>query len=379
MNNAIYSELNDRDGNKIKRAIMKNMMRILTALLLISISAIAFAANEFDPETDIMITHFVNKGELKDGDQFKVLLSLEVPNDYHITDSDLFYVDIESAPDYSFTTKILTKKIKHNELPTYKGKVDILLDGTYKITENENIVNFGYQICSELGDESCFMPVDKELKIDFSLIDPDVFKGIEQINHKGEAGEITEQNSPETSIFGALFGGDDEMTIEEKLAGILEGSQTWTLLVFLIAFLGGMLDSMTPCVYPIIPVVISYMGAKSGSKKSAGFFLSLFFVIGLAITYSIVGLLASFLGGMFGVGDLAANPIVRVGIAMVFTVLALSMFGLWDMNLISSNQQTKLMKKGKESKGILGAVLIGMVSGVVAAPCVGPVLAVLLM
>jgi len=54
------------------------------------------------------------------------------------------------------------------------------------------------------------------------------------------------------------------------------------------------------------------------------------------------------------------------------------MFGLWDMNLISSEQQTKLMQKGKESSGVVGAVIIGMVSGVVAAPCVGPVLAVLL-
>ncbi|MDA3884911.1 MAG: sulfite exporter TauE/SafE family protein, partial [Candidatus Delongbacteria bacterium] len=358
---------------------MKNIMKILTVMLLMVVSVVAFSANEFDPETDIKITHFVDKGNLNDGEQFKVLLSLEVPDDYHITDSDLFYVDTESAPDFSLTYKIVSDKVMHHDLPVYKGKVDVLLDGTYKDTTTENVIYFGYQICSELGDESCYMPVDKELKIDFSLIAPDVFEGIDQIDHKEETGEITEPDNPEVSIMGALFGGDDEMTIEEKLAGILEGSQTWTLLVFLIAFLGGILDSMTPCVYPIIPVVISYMGAKSGSKKSAGFFLSLFFVVGLAITYSIVGLLASFLGGVFGVGDLAANPIVRVGIAMVFTVLALSMFGLWDMNLISSDQQTKLMKKGKESKGILGAVLIGMVSGVVAAPCVGPVLAVLLM
>lgn len=358
---------------------MNNLIRIITALLLITISVIAFPSNEFNPETDVKITHFVNKADIEEGDSFKVLLSLEVPENYHITDSDLFYVDTETAPDYNFSSKVITEKVKHHDTPVYKGKVDILLDGTYKVTESENIVNFGYQICSELGDESCFMPVDRQLKIDFSLIAPEVFEGIDQINVKTENGEITSEPSSEAGVIDALFGGDDDMTIEEKLAAILEGSQTWTLLVFIIAFLGGILDSMTPCVYPVIPVVISYMGAKSGSKKSSGFFLSLFFVVGLAITYSVVGLLASFLGGVFGVGDLAANPIVRVGIAIVFTVLALSMFGLWDMNLISSEQQTKLMKKGKESKGIIGAVIIGMVSGVVAAPCVGPVLAVLLM
>ena len=77
-----------------------NIMKILTVLLLLLISVIVFPAKEFDPETDIKITHFVNKADLKEGDQFKVLLSLEVPNDYHITDSDLFYVDTESAPDF---------------------------------------------------------------------------------------------------------------------------------------------------------------------------------------------------------------------------------------------------------------------------------------
>ncbi|MBN2790488.1 MAG: sulfite exporter TauE/SafE family protein [Candidatus Delongbacteria bacterium] len=358
---------------------MRNIYKVLITLLLVMIYSTAFSIEEFDPETDVKISQYVNKADLKDGDEFKMLLSLDVPENYHITDSDLFYFDAENAAEYALSFKIMTGKVKHHDIPVYRGKVDVLFDGTYKLSESDNIINFGYQICSEIGDESCFMPVDKELKIDFSLVSPEVFEGIEQIDHKEENGTIADQGGPENGVIDALFGGDDEMTIEEKLAAILEGSQTWTLLVFIIAFLGGILDSMTPCVYPVIPVVISYMGAKSGSKKSSGFFLSLFFVVGLAITYSIVGLLASFLGGVFGVGDLAANPIVRVGIAIVFVVLASSMFGMWDMNLISSEQQTKLMKKGKESKGIIGAIIIGMVSGVVAAPCVGPVLAVLLM
>jgi len=180
--------------------------------------------------------------------------------------------------------------------------------------------------------------------------------------------------------------GDAGKSLEERLFsflglesddGNLSEALKWSFLIFILAFLGGVLDSMTPCVYPIIPVVISYMGAKSGSKKRAGFVLSLFFVLGLSITYSIVGLLASFLGDKFGVGSFVGNPWVMVSIATIFFVLSLSMFGFYDINLMSSSSKTKMMQKNYG--GPLGAVFLGAVSGIIAAPCVGPVLAALLL
>lgn len=340
------------------------------ALLLTLLATFVFSVQEFDPEKDVSIANYFEKNEFSSGDDFRMIISIGLPEEFHISDNDLLYFDTTGFPDINAEAKNIAGKTVYKGETVYKGTVDFIFEGNF--TENaDRSVLVGYQICSETGDESCYMPVEKELKIDFSSIDPSMFE------IKETSPEIKNDKSFK-DLFGVFSGESESMTIEERLAAILEGSQTWTLLVFVIAFLGGILDSMTPCVYPVIPVVISYMGAKSGKKKSAGFTLSLFFVIGLAITYSVVGLLASFLGGIFGVGDIAANPVVRVVIASIFTILALSMFGLWDMNLISSEQQTKLMQKGKESSGVIGAVIIGMVSGVVAAPCVGPVLAVLL-
>jgi thioredoxin:protein disulfide reductase len=348
------------------------MKKILPGLLIL-ISFTMFAQNDFDPEKDITLQNWFEKGAYRQGEQFKMLVSINVPEGYHITDGELFYFDTTGFPELEPDGKNIRGETIYKGEKVFKGEVSYLFTGNFSDTVNKKIIS-AYQICSELGNESCYMPVERELLIDFGSVDGSKFTTAES---KKEPSVTVDEKSV-GNVFKAFWGSDDDMTIEEKLAAILEGSHTWTLLVFLIAFLGGILDSMTPCVYPVIPVVISYMGAKSGNKKSAGFFLSLFFVVGLAITYSIVGLLASFLGGIFGVGDIAANPVVRVVIASIFTILALSMFGLWEMNVISSDQQTKWMKKGKENKGILGAVIIGMVSGVVAAPCVGPVLAVLL-
>lgn len=350
-------------------------MKKIILTVLFGAAIFAFGQNDFDPEKNVSINHYFDKIGIKSGDDFRLLVSIEVPEGYHITDSEYFYFDTAGFPELKPEGKNISGKSSHKNDPVYKGIINYVFEGIYKDSLDKSIT-VAYQICSETGDESCFMPVERKLEIDFSKTDPSKF--ISENKAAEKTTEIIAADKTVGDVLDAFAGNDDEMSIEEKLAAILEGSETWTLLVFLIAFLGGILDSMTPCVYPVIPVVISYMGAKSEKKKSTGFFLSLFFVLGLAITYSVVGLLASFLGGIFGVGDIAANPYVRVIIASIFTILALSMFGVWDMNLISSDQQTKWMSKGKESKGILGALIIGMVSGVVAAPCVGPVLAVLL-
>lgn len=350
-------------------------MKFLSLLSVLLITLTVFSQSEFDPEKDVKINTYFNEKVENNGEPFKLIIELNVPDGYHITHGDYFYFDTSGVPELEDPGKIVIGKTTYKDEPVYKGRIQYLINGNYDDTVGKELL-VGYQICNELGDESCYMPVEKEITLDFLNIKPEIFV----LESQSENIPEIKKESDSDNIMKIFFGeDDDDQTIEERLAAILEGSQTWTLLVFLIAFLGGILDSMTPCVYPVIPVVISYMGSRSEKKKSAGFFLSLFFVLGLATTYSIVGLLASFLGGVFGVGDLAANPVVRVGIAAVFTVLALSMFGFWDMNLISSQKQTEWMQKGKENKGILGALIIGMVSGLVAAPCVGPVLAVLLM
>lgn len=148
----------------------------------------------------------------------------------------------------------------------------------------------------------------------------------------------------------------------------LDEKGLWAAL--LLVFLAGVASSFTPCVYPLIPITISLFGARDVATRREGFALSLVYVLGIVLTYSVMGLGAAALGGVFG--GAMQSPIVVVGISVLFFVLALSSLGLFEIKL-PAGLQTKLGQTGK--KGYFGALLMGLVAGLIAAPCVGPIVA----
>jgi thioredoxin:protein disulfide reductase len=133
-------------------------------------------------------------------------------------------------------------------------------------------------------------------------------------------------------------------------------------------FVGGILTSFTPCVYPLIPLTVSFFGA-SGAGAFRGFLLSVFFVLGMAAMYSILGVSAAASGAVFG--SVMSNPIVMGIVAAIFVAFSLSMFGAFKITL-SSSFMSRLMGIG--GVGFGGAFLAGTVAGIIAAPCTGPVL-----
>jgi thioredoxin:protein disulfide reductase len=137
----------------------------------------------------------------------------------------------------------------------------------------------------------------------------------------------------------------------------------------LAAFLGGLLVSLTPCVYPMVAVTVSVFGAKKARSRWQGIALSSAFVFGIMVMFVALGLVAAFTGSVFG-GALQ-NTWVVLAISALFAVMALSMFGFFELSLPSS-LLNRLAQVG--GIGIRGAFLLGLVSGVVASPCTGPVL-----
>ncbi|HCF57421.1 MAG TPA: cytochrome C biogenesis protein [Myxococcales bacterium] len=137
----------------------------------------------------------------------------------------------------------------------------------------------------------------------------------------------------------------------------------------LLIFLGGLLTALTPCVYPLIPITVSVFGARQASSRSRAIGLTSVYVLGIAVMFTSLGILAALTGRAFG--SVLGNPWVVVGLAALFTLFAASMFGAFDFQLPSS-LQTKLGGMGKA--GFAGAFGMGLVAGVVAAPCTGPVL-----
>ena len=140
------------------------------------------------------------------------------------------------------------------------------------------------------------------------------------------------------------------------------------LYVLLLVFGAGVLSSFTPCVYPLIPITVSVFGARQASSRLEGFTLSLTYVAGIAVTYSILGVAAASFGTIFG--RAMQSPVVLAVVAVVFVALALSSFGLFTFQL-PGKMQDLLGRVGRA--GYLGALLMGLFAGLLAAPCVGPI------
>ncbi len=152
-----------------------------------------------------------------------------------------------------------------------------------------------------------------------------------------------------------------------RLGALLaEGS----LLAFGVAFAGGVATSLTPCVYPLIPITVSIFGARKAGSRREAMALSGLYVLGIAAMYSALGVGAALTGRAFG--SVMQNPWVIGLVALVLAAMAASMFGAFELRLPSA-WQARL--SGVGGAGRAGAFGMGLVSGIIAAPCTGPVLA----
>jgi thiol:disulfide interchange protein DsbD len=209
---------------------------------------------------------------------------------------------------------------------------------------------FRYQACN---DEICLAPANQEVRIPI---------------------RIATLEQPSRPINSDLFG---SVAMDQSLGGTLGLAETnlgllieergWTL-TLLALFVLGLALNLTPCVYPMIPVTIGYFSKQSEGRTSRVFGLALMYLLGIAVTYSLMGVAAALTGQMFGA--LLQNAWVLVGIAVIMVALALSLFGVYQIQAPNFIRQKV---SGDSGGGVLGALSMGLVVGIVAAPCVGPV------
>jgi thioredoxin:protein disulfide reductase len=155
------------------------------------------------------------------------------------------------------------------------------------------------------------------------------------------------------------------------LAGdFAEAASRGTGQAFLFALTAGFLTSLTPCVYPMIPITVSIFGARNAASRSNAFLLATAYVAGIAVMFGTLGTIFALVGKAFG--TFLANPWVVVPLALFFFAMAASMFGAFDLALPPS-LQGRLSHVG--GRGLAGAFLMGLVGGLIAAPCTGPPLA----
>ncbi len=144
--------------------------------------------------------------------------------------------------------------------------------------------------------------------------------------------------------------------------------QSGLLLTLVGVFFGGFALNLTPCVYPLIPITVSYFGGRGSEKAGFLAFHSLFYLLGLAITNSALGVVAALTGGLLG--SVLQHPAVLITVGVILLGLALSFFGLWELKLPAFVTQAA----SRSYSGYGGSLFMGLTLGVVAAPCIGPFL-----
>ena len=160
-------------------------------------------------------------------------------------------------------------------------------------------------------------------------------------------------------------------SLQGKVKGALESGSL--ALALLLVLFGGFLTALSPCVYPLIPITLSIFGARQASSHLTGFLLSASYVAGMVLLYSVLGVGFAAMGKLGG-GALQ-SPVVTIGVALFCIAMAASMFGAFEFAL-PSGLQTRLAQVG--GSGFKGAFVMGLVAGIIAAPCTGPVLSFIL-
>ena len=241
----------------------------------------------------------------------------------------------------------------------YTGELFFTID-TSKASENFT-VKIRYQGCAKKG--LCYPPTSKVIALNkiSSATDQQLILSALNTNSDDSANAESSQ-----FINGKTPAAASE---QNQLADMLK--QDSLLLTLLAFFAGGLLLSFTPCVFPMYPILTGIIVGQAKDKvltTKHAFTLSFFYVQGMAITYTLLGIVVALAGAQFQA--MFQHPLVLIALSILFIFLALSMFGFFNLAL-PTTWQNRLNNLSNQQKGgsIVGVVMMGVISGLVASPC----------
>ncbi|MBN2871260.1 MAG: protein-disulfide reductase DsbD, partial [Campylobacterales bacterium] len=279
--------------------------------------------------------------------------TVELGEDIYLYQSKVSAKIVEKNSGIVIDRLILPPAVDHDGEKVYLSSpsIDIALAKTRELDEIVPItVILSYQGCSEQG--LCYEPMETTFNFDIET-SALILK---------EATPVAPKKSPVT------VSETDQIT-----QTFIEGNVPLILLTF---FTFGLLLSLTPCIFPMIPILSSIIVAQGKNMDARrGFLLSLVYVFSMSVAYTIAGVLAGLFGGNLQIA--MQNPWVISTFALLFVGLAISMFGFFKIGLPSS-WQTRLSKSSEEASskgGYLGVAIMGFLSALIVGPCVAPPLA----
>jgi thiol:disulfide interchange protein DsbD len=234
------------------------------------------------------------------------------------------------------------------------------------------VIAVSYMTCLEGEGGQCFPPVHKELRVraaDIPGVASEAKTKEMPLPPAAPAASIV-KTAPEVEQ--ASRAGDAEALHTPNVAKSAEPpSEPKTALIkmLILFFLGGIGASLTPCVLPMIPITMAVIGAQKAGKIK-GMLLGLALTQGMALTYTVLGVISALTGSIFG--QFAQSPAFLIPVSIIFALFAISLFGAFEIKLPDS-LAGKLQSSGPR-KGLLGAFAVGLMLGPISAPCVGPLI-----
>ncbi len=319
-------------------------MRMLKLFLLVTLflnadfgSALKGQSNFLSPEEAFKVSA-VENGDMI---ETKIILGKKI----HVTDKSLKYRVIKPKNFELNVTRPKGHKINGDIIYKKLVAVNIPISQISSKVKGDFIFEIELQGCSDNG--ICYNTIKKRYK----------FK------------------TPEPSFFSKIMSLTDESNSANLVDVLKSESSTFIILLFLIL---GLLLALTPCIFPMIPILSSIIVSQSGTREPSamrGFFTSLVYVLSMAITYTAVGVISGLLGA--DIQSAMQNPWVLSLFGILFFALAISLFGYYELQL-PAKWQSKINSVSDNAQGkggILGTAIMGFLSAFIIGPCVAPPLA----
>ncbi len=343
------------------------MKRYLIKIITICLFASVIAFPQFNKqEQHAKIKAYSSFDMVHAGSDFNLAVRVDIEKSWHINsdkpnESYLIptVISIDTSNGFSLKKVVYPKadniKVGFSDQMLSVWEGEIFISAIIAVPQNLAVGNYKlpikilYQSCNN---QTCASPVSAADTITIHVVDAKTT--VSKINN---------------NIFDKL---NDEKSQVKEVANQNSNAITSTLassgflLSLLFVFLGGLALNLTPCVYPLIPITIGFFGGQSEGSTKKLFLMGLFFVIGMALTYSVIGVVTALSGSVFG--SLLQNNFVIISISLIFVILSLSMFGLYEIQMPNS----LVAKAGGAKNGYYGAFFMGLTMGIVAAPCIGP-------
>lgn len=310
----------------------------------------------------LTVTTYTSLDQIPQGGMAHIAIEVAINTPWHINAHDLkdemlLPTTIEFNPPEGVTIKEIVYPAGHEIELDFAEEAMLLYDGVVYIgavVEVSTDVAVGnitipatlnYQACDN---QKCLLPESEPIFIQARVSQPH------------EAVDLTHGEIFEKIDFAAASTGGSDGGFGSNFAG------RGMFVMFVLVFLGGLALNLTPCVFPIIPITVSYFGNQSDGRMSKTAMLAVLYLLGMATMYSTLGLVAALTGSLFG--SALQNPFVLAVVALVMVGLSLSMFGLYEIRV-----PMKLAGvAGTAKSGAAGSFFMGLTVGIVAAPCIGP-------